>query len=435
MALEDKPVKITNEVKIRIWGDQSIDSVSKSITDIIAAKASTTEIIEAILSGSLSLGASDIHLEPEKNSTKIRFRLDGLLNDIGSIESSEYAYVVSRIKLLGGLKLNISEAAQDGRFTIFSDDDRTIEVRVSINPSENGETIVLRVLDPKTISLSLDKVGFSKEDEEVVIKTLKRPNGMILVTGPTGSGKTTTLYAFLQAVQNSEVKVITIEDPIEYHLEGIQQTQVDAKVGYDFGNGLRSLLRQDPDIILVGEIRDLETADIAMNASLTGHLVFSTLHTNSAAGAIPRLIDLGVKPQIISPALNIIIAQRLVRRLCDNCKERYTPEGEAKKKLEDFISSLPPRIDRSRYADIALYRPKGCPECRKGYKGRIGIFELLEITKDFEILIHKETAAVELERAAIEKGFISLQQDGILKSLSGITDLDEVERITGPIEW
>ncbi len=435
MALEDKPVKITSEVKVRIWSDQTIDSVSKAIADLLATQASTTELIEAILSGSLSLDASDVHFEPEKEEVKIRFRLDGILNDLGTIGLSEYSYIVSRTKLLGGLKLNISEAAQDGRFTILADDGRVIEVRVSLNPSEYGETIVLRVLDPKTISLDLSKVGFSKEDEDLVTKNLKRPNGMILVTGPTGSGKTTTLYAFLQSVSNSEVKVITIEDPIEYHLAGIQQTQVDEKVGYDFKNGLRSLLRQDPDILLIGEIRDLETAEIAMNASLTGHIVFSTLHTNSAAGAIPRLIDLGVKPQIIGPSLNMIIAQRLVRRLCDKCKEKYVPEGEIKEKFESFIASLPSRIDRSGYSEIYLYRPKGCPECRKGYKGRIGIFELLEINKDFEILIHKETSTVELERAVSEKGFVTMQQDGLLKILAGTTDLDEVERITGPIEW
>ena len=408
--------------------------VIKKISSVIGAKASTTDILESILSGALAAGVSDIHFEPERESIRLRFRIDGVLKDISAVPAADYKYIVSRLKLVGGIKMNITEMAQDGRFTIVSETDR-IEVRLSLNPSEYGETIVMRVLDPKNISLELKDLGLRADDEAIVLKSLKKPNGMTLVTGPTGSGKTTALYAFLKSVRSPEIKMITIEDPIEYHLDGVQQTQVDVAAGYDFGNGLRSILRQDPDVILVGEIRDLDTAEIAVHASLTGHLVFSTLHTNSAAGAIPRLIDIGVKPQVIGPALNIVIAERLVRRLCGHCKKPVSISPEMTEKIDGFIKDLPEKIDKAPYGDIKLFEPVGCPLCNGGYKGRVGIFEVLDIDDDFKTLIHEEASETDIIKFAVQSGFVTLQRDGILKAITGLTDLAEVERATGPIEW
>ncbi|MDD4930793.1 MAG: GspE/PulE family protein [Candidatus Colwellbacteria bacterium] len=433
MPGEDKP-RISNEIEIGLSDVTDVVSMSHKIGLLIGSKAKTTELIEVILSGALSLGVSDVHFEPTREGVKVRFRSDGVLKDAGMMPVADYKFVISRFKLVGGIKMNINEVAQDGRFTLVLSD-RKIEVRISLNPSEYGETAVLRILDPKSISLDFEDIGFRSDDRFIVEKSLKQPNGMVLLTGPTGSGKTTTLYAFLRSVRSPEIKIITIEDPIEYHLDGIQQTQVDDAAGYTFSNGLRSLLRQDPDVILVGEIRDLETAEIAIHASLTGHIVFSTLHTNSASGAIPRLIDIGVKPQVIGPSLNVVIAERLVRRLCDHCKRPVSLSSELSEKIKNFISSLPKKVDRSVYSEVKIFEPVGCPECSNGYKGRIGIFEVLEIDNDFEMLIHDEASEAEMEKYALGHGFITLKQDGILKAIVGMTDFAEVERATGPIEW
>jgi len=265
---------------------------------------------------------------------------------------------------------------------------------------------------------------------------LKKPNGLILNTGPTGSRKTTTLYTFLKFVKNSEIKVITVEDPIEYHLEGIEQTQVDEKSGYTFANGLKSMMRQDPDIILVGEIRDQETAEIGIQAALTGHLVFSTVHANSAAGAIPRLIDLNVKAVSIGPALNLIIGQRLVRRLCKECKVPKKIDEELKNKINKFLEKLPQRINKKNYENIQIFDPKGCVACNNtGYKGRVAVYELLESGPEVEELIIKQTGETALHNFAVGRGMTTMQQDGVLKIISGITTFTEVEAVTGEIEW
>lgn len=398
-------------------------------------KRSITELLETVIAGSLSSRASDIHFEAEANGVKLRLRLDGVLHDIFILDVKEYNFLLSRIKLLSGLKLNIRTEAQDGRFTIGAGE-KEIEIRTSVIPSEYGETVVMRVLDPEMIRLALTDLGLRSDDLEISRRELAKPNGMILNTGPTGSGKTTTLYAFLRTVQNPGIKIITIEDPIEYHLDGIEQTQVDPEAGYSFSNGLRSILRQDPDVILVGEVRDLETAEIAMHAALTGHLVFSTLHTNDAAGAIPRLIDLGAKPTIISPALNLIIAQRLVRRLCEACRKPVNMNADMQKKVARFMANLPARVDKKAYETPHLYEASGCDKCDGiGYRGRIGIFEFLEVDKEIEELIHKEATEVAIKEVVDRRGMVTMQEDGILKALAGITDLKEVERITGPLEW
>ncbi len=296
--------------------------------------------------------------------------------------------------------------------------------------------MVLRLLDPDAIHVSLNQLGLREDDLLMVGRELKMPNGLILNTGPTGSGKTTTLYAFLQSIANPEVKIITIEDPIEYRVEGIEQTQVDPEAGYNFVDGLRSIMRQDPDIILVGEIRDRDTADIALQASLTGHLVFSTLHANDAVGAVPRLVDLGVKPTTIGSAVSLVIAQRLVRRLCSECKKAINSDRELKSKIENFLNKLPGKIDKAPYAKFTVYEPVGCVKCNNfGYKGRVGIFEFMESQTGFEEAILKDASRVTLKELARKQGMVPMQEDGIVKVLEGATTFNEVESATGPIEW
>jgi type IV pilus assembly protein PilB len=412
-----------------------LEHIGSQIKQLEKSSADTTGILDFILGSAITIGASDIHFEPTKEDLLIRFRIDGLLYKVCSLEKQSYMLVLNRLKLVSGLKLNISDAAQDGRFTttIKQED---IEIRTSVIPSEYGETVVMRVLDPKTISLSLSDLGLRSDDMEIINKELKRPNGTILVTGPTGSGKTTSLYAFLKTVENSRLKIITIEDPIEYHLNGIEQTQVDSDSGYTFASGLRSILRQDPDIILVGEIRDLETAEIGMNAALTGHLVFSTLHTNNAVGAVPRLVDLGVNTSIIGPAINLIISQRLIRKLCNECKMEITLEEAVINKIKAFIEGLPEKTKLS-YSGRALkfYEAKGCAKCHEGFNGRMGIFEFLKCGDEIEALIANESTEESIKKLGIAQGMVEMQGDGVLKVVSGFTTLNEVERITGPIDW
>ncbi|MBI2594671.1 MAG: type II/IV secretion system protein [Candidatus Colwellbacteria bacterium] len=395
---------------------------------------STTDILKIIFSGALVLGVSDIHLEHvTRDRGLLRFRVDGILRDIGRFSPKLIASIVSRLKLLSELKLNITDAPQDGRFTIQTESG-PIEARTSIVPAQFGEAAVLRILNPKVIAMELSDLGLRADDEEIVRKELKRPNGMILVTGPTGAGKTTTIYAFLKQIRTAAQKIITIEDPIEYHLEGIEQTQTEPRSGYTFATGLRSILRQDPDIILVGEIRDLETAQAAIHAALTGHLVFSTLHTNNAAGAIPRLIDLGVKPLVIGPALALVIAERLVRRLCLNCRREVIPDKTLKENLEKFLQRLPKKVSRAKI-EVRLFEAVGCKECSDGYKAQIGLFEVLEMGAHLDALIKKGAVEEEITEEAKSAGMISMQEDGLIKAINGVTTLQEVERATGPIEW
>jgi len=432
--------EITGKVEI---SSEKIKELSKKITDLDKFKVllqdfkepQISKILELILSGAMVSRASDIHFEPSNLKTKLRLRIDGLLYDLYDLPATFYLALVSRIKLLSKLKLNIRNQPQDGRFTIGLEEN-DIEIRTSIIPSEFGETIVLRILNPALTKVDFEKLGLRKDDAEIAEKELKRPNGMILNTGPTGSGKTTTLYGFLRKIYDPEIKIITIEDPIEYHLDGIEQTQVNPKAGYDFSNGLRSILRQDPDVILVGEIRDLETAQIAMQAALTGHLVFSTLHTNEAAGAIPRLIDLGVQPSTIAPAINLIIAQRLVRKLCPVCKKAAKIDEKTAKNIKEFVSKLPERVDKKLLEDFKIFEPVGCQQCNGlGYKERIGIFELFLTTPDVMETISEKITELEIKRLTEKQGMVSMQQDGIIKTLLGLTTFEEVEKTTGPLNF
>ena len=414
----------------------SAAAVKEEIENFDFKKFSTGQIVEIVLAGALANRASDVHFEPSRKMVKLRYRIDGDLQDVtDDLKIPIYNHLVSRIKLLSNLKLNVRDEAQDGRFTIGLGE-KEIELRVAVAPSEFGEVIVMRVLDPDAINLSLNDLGLRNDDLAIVEKELKRPNGMILNTGPTGSGKTTTLYAFLKQASAPEVKIITIEDPIEYHLSGIEQTQVDPEANYTFANGLRSLMRQDPDVMLIGEIRDKETAEIAIQAALTGHLVFSTVHANQASGAIPRLVDLGVKVNSIGPALNLIIAQRLVKRLCKECKVAVKPEKELLDNFKKFLKSLPERVEKASYEKISMFKPKGCPVCRNsGYRGRVGVYELLRVSKEMEALMNKGAGEIEIQEFALKQGIVTMQQDGILKVVSGLATFEELEKVTGAIEW
>ena len=394
------------------------------------ARGTITDLLELIIAGALATDASDIHLEPQANNVRLRYRIDGILQDVAITSHESFRYLLSRIKLISEIKLNVKESAQDGRFTIKAPNEE-IEVRVSTLPGPDGENVVLRILNPKAIGLTLADLGMQPWAQEQIEVELKKPNGMIITTGPTGSGKTTTLYAFIKKVHEPGIKIITLEDPIEYHITGIEQTQVEPDRGYDFAAGLRAILRQDPDVILVGEIRDKETAETAMHASLTGHLVFSTIHTNNAAGTIPRLVDMEVKPSIIAPAINVAMAQRLVRRLC-GCKKTASATPEELGAIKKEIDSLPENIERPKLDAVETARPAGCEKCHGlGYKGRIGVYEMIRIDDEIEKLIAKSPSEADLKEAAIKQGQITMRQDAILKILAGITDLAEVERVVG----
>lgn len=410
---------------------RDIGEIQKQIEKTFQGK--TTEALELIIAGALAVDASDIHLEPEKTGTRLRYRFDGVLYTISSLPPQPYKLLLSRIKLVSDLKLNVHDRAQDGRFTIkIAEGD--IEVRVSMLPGPDGENVVMRILNPKSILISFEELGMQPWIAEKMLTELNKPNGMILTTGPTGSGKTTTLYAFLKKIHTPEVKIITIEDPIEYHISGLEQTQVEPEKGYSFANGLRSIVRQDPDIILVGEIRDFETAETAMHAALTGHLVFSTLHTNDAAGTIPRLLDLGVKPAIIAPAINVSMAQRLLRRLCMSCRIEGFSTPQDRNIIEKELKLFPPSIKiPAPSAWKAYHAPNdGCRECNHaGYKGRLGVFEIILINAEIEQLILKEPSEFEIKKEAARQGQITMRQDGILKTLAGITDFAELERVIG----
>jgi len=402
------------------------------------SKMSTTEIIEIILAGALKTEASDVHFEVKEKEIRLRFRIDGILQDVTTIPTKLYHNILSRIKVLSELKINVHDTPQDGRFSIVIDN-QEIEIRTSIIPSAYGENIVLRILNPNTIGLELKDLGLEKYALDIISKQLKKPHGMIVNTGPTGSGKTTTLYAFVKQVDSPEIKIITLENPIEYHLQGIEQTQIKPDKEYTFASGLRAILRQDPDVILLGEIRDNETAETAIHAALTGHLVFTTLHTNDAAGAIPRLIDMKVNAKLIPSALNLVIAQRLVRRVCENCAEEYKPKPEEIKRLKQALKTVPDQV-RKNYPktdkDLTLLKAgKGCKKCNfTGYKGRIAVIELFVVNKKMEKIIIQAPSITEIKQAAVDQGMITIKQDAAFKILNKITTLAEVERILGLLE-
>ena len=396
----------------------------------------TTEIINIVMAGAVKMDASDIHFEPQESEVRLRYRIDGVLQDIGNFPSDIYRFILSRIKMMGKMKLNVRDIAQDGSFSIKMEQGE-IDIRVNIIPGNYGENIVMRLLNQADVLLDITELGLQGLAFEQVQEQIAKPNGMILTTGPTGSGKTTTLYSMVNKLNTADVKIITIEDPIEYKIKGISQTQVSKGRAYTFAEGLRAIVRQDPDVILVGEIRDEETADIAINSALTGHLVLSTLHSNSAAASIPRLIELGIKPTLIPPAINAFVAQRLVRKLCPHCRKVYEPAQETISTIKKALAIISPKAKVEIPKDVSkLYKPIGCPKCHNsGYKGRIGIFEVLTINSQIEKLIVAMASEREIAQAALEGGMITMTQDAILKVLQGMTSMEEVWRVIGEAEF
>jgi general secretion pathway protein E len=366
--------------------------------------------------------ASDIHVEPYQTDVKVRYRIDGILHDVLTLPKRVHSAVVSRIKVMASLNIAEKRLPQDGRIGIKLGD-HSVDLRISVVPTVNGERVVMRILDKSSVLYGLEELGFYPDDLARIERLIKQEHGIILVTGPTGSGKTTSLYSMLSRINSPDKNILTIEDPIEYQLKGIGQIPVNTKVGLTFASGLRSIVRQDPDVILVGEIRDLETAEIAIQAALTGHLVFSTLHTNDSASAVTRLIDMGIEPFLVTSSVNAILAQRLVRKICPSCKQEYFPEDESL--LEIGLSK--DMLDRDGY----LHRGAGCSECiGTGYKGRTGIYEILFMSDAIRSTILKSSDSNVIKNVAVGEGLHTLRQDGARKVEDGITTIEEVLRVT-----
>jgi general secretion pathway protein E len=414
--------------------EQVIQGLHEEDTDLIISEIEETgdllddtsdapiiKLVNLMLSQAVKDRASDIHIEPAQNRLKIRYRVDGVLYDMLSPPKHIQSALVSRIKIMA--KMNIAEKRlpQDGRIEVKIGD-KNIDIRVSTIPIAFGERVVLRLLDKTSILLQVSDLGMPRERLKEFDALIRSPYGIILVTGPTGSGKTTTLYAALSTINTTDVNIITIEDPIEYQLEGVGQIQVNPKIDLTFANGLRSIVRQDPDVILVGEVRDLETAEIAIQAALTGHLVFSTLHTNDSASAVTRLIDMGIEPFLVTSSVVAILAQRLVRTLCSACKEAYVPDEESLQNIGIAVDMI---------SGKTIYRGVGCPSCLKtGYRGRTGIFEMMMLTDTVKNLILRTSDANAIKRSGVEQGMVSLRQDGAAKVLAGVTTIEEVFRVT-----
>ncbi|MGB9726506.1 MAG: GspE/PulE family protein [Minisyncoccia bacterium] len=417
-----------------VTNEKSIDFQNLHEALLNIKKEEVTLLVNTIFKSAVEADASDVHIEPQENSALIRFRVDGVLYEVAEIDKEKYIKIAFRLKLISGIKINLENIAQNGRFSI-QNKDILFDVRASSLPSPNGEFFVFRILNPLRAAFGLSDLGLINKELEIFNSYLSSPNGMILITGPTGSGKTTTLYALLKKKYSPGIKIITIEDPIEYKLVGINQTQVTKN--YDFATGLKSILRQDPDVILIGEIRDKDTAKTALQAALTGHLVFSTLHANEASGTIARLKELGAEPKLIADAVKLIVAQRLARRLCPYCKEKYIPSNEEKEKLLEAFSILSPKSGVKIPTDIPyLYKAKGCEKCHYlGYKGQIGFFEILPITSRIISKIEKEATQDEIRKTAIDEGMIPLFHEGLLKVIEGITSLDELKRVAGDIDY
>jgi type IV pilus assembly protein PilB len=388
-----------------------------------------TEVIETILGAALKNDASDIHFEPEKDTYNLRFRLDGVLHTFAELPKTVQKTIESRLKIISGLKINVDNTPQDGRFT-FQAGGREIDVRVSMLPSNYGYSIVMRLLGTGSVALNLTQLGFTGLAKERIETAITKPQGMILTTGPTGSGKTTTLYTFLDHLKDGESKIITLEDPIEYKLPGISQTQIDPRSGYTFAAGLKSILRQDPDVVMVGEIRDPETAEIAVQAALTGHLVLSTLHTNDAAGAIPRLMEMNIKGFLLADSLSVVIGQRLVRRLCPYCKVEDNLDNQQQNAVMQALSTLPTTANVKLPSRLQFFTSRGCAKCNHlGYKGRIGVYEVITVTTGLRnLLSDRYPSIMQVRDVAIQEGMLTMFQDGVLKALDGLTDVKEIMR-------
>jgi len=411
---------------------KEITGEEKRGAEAVMKEAPVAKIVEVILRNAIEGAASDIHIEPLEDKVRVRYRQDGVLHNSLILPKKIGPAVVSRIKILSNLKIDEKRKPQDGRFRII-ESGRQIDLRVSSLPVSMGEKIVMRVLDKEKGLLDLENLGVTGRNYRIIKESIFEPYGMVLITGPTGSGKSTTLYAVLKILNKEGVNIITLEDPVEYAIEGINQSQVKPEIGYTFATGLRSILRQDPDIIMVGEIRDKETAELAVHAALTGHVVLSTLHTNDSIGAIPRLIDMGVEPFLIASSLRAVAAQRLVRKICEFCKEEVKITEAIKETIERNLSSVPEdqKKDINLSGEIKVYKGKGCPKCGgTGMKGRVGIFEVFYVDDEIINLLSGKMEEDVLRKTAQNQGMTTMKQDGILKALKGITTLEEIERVT-----
>jgi type IV pilus assembly protein PilB len=423
------------ETELKVEKQSETTPVKQDEFEKIVEEAPISKVVAVILRQAVEGGASDIHIEPTKEKLRVRFRLDGILHASIILPMKVHLAVVARIKILANLKIDETRLPQDGRFSIKLDG-KDIDFRVSTFPTTLGEKVVLRILDASQGVRSFSELGLDGRNLKVVEEAIKKPYGLILSTGPTGSGKTTTLYTILHLLNQEGTNIITLEDPVEYFIAGVNQSQTKPEIGYTFASGLRSILRQDPNVIMVGEIRDKETAGLATNAALTGHIVLSTLHTNDAIGVIPRMIDLGVEPFLIPPTLSVAIAQRLVRRMCPFCKEKIKPTKEVRESIFKELESLPTLIKNSlpfkiaSANDVYIFEAKGCKRCNmKGFLGRIALFEVLAMTQKLSEIVLKEPSENKILEEAKNQGMTTMKQDGILKVLSGVTSLAEVLRV------
>jgi type IV pilus assembly protein PilB len=422
---------VENSPKLEIKaGEEKLEELTQD--------APVTRAVNTILEYAAKSKASDIHIEPQEGALKVRFRVDGILQETMSLPVHIQAALVSRIKILSNLKIDEHRVPQDGRFDVAMED-HDIDVRVSISPIVHGEKVVMRLLDKSGGIIDLDSLGLRGHSYRIIEQGIKRPHGMILATGPTGSGKTTSLYAVLTKLNDPAVNIVTLEDPVEYQVKGVNQIQVNNAVGLTFASGLKSILRQDPDIVMVGEIRDSETADLAVQSALTGHTVLSTLHTNSAAGVLPRLLDMEIEPFLIASTVSVSMAQRLVRKLCPKCKEEYRASDALVEAINKTVGHLLPTNEKEARAlgypdvprkdskEMKLHKPKGCPQCNNtGYSGRIGVYEVFKITPEIERLVVNRATTLEVHKKAVSEGMITMRQDGYLKALEGITTIEEV---------
>lgn len=430
-------------MKADLSGDElkEFESKIKNLVDLEKRirEIPITDVLNIILAGGVKMGASDIHFEPQRNmKIKLRYRIDGVLQTAAEIAIEIYGTLISRIKMLSGMMINVKDIAQDGRFSINmgkneDGSNKEMDVRVSLLPGNYGETVVMRLLNQDVSSLQLQKIGLKGLAYELLVKESEKKQGMIINSGPTGSGKTSTLYSIINFINTPDKKIITIEDPVEYRLDGVVQTQIEKERGYTFEKGLRAILRQDPDVILIGEIRDEETAETAVHSALTGHLVLSSIHANTAAGVVARMVNLGIKPNLINSSSNAFVAQRLVRTLCPDCKERYRPAQETVDIIKKILSIISPKSKVEIPKEIEhLWRAKGCSKCNNiGYRGRTGIFEILVLSEGVKEKIRLRESEEEITKAALEDGMITMEQDGILKAINGETSLEEIHRVVG----
>ena len=396
--------------------------VKKELADL--DNISIINLVNALIEEAQIMRSSDIHVDPRENDLQIRLRIDGVLQDVYTFPKDIQSEIVTRIKVMAGLRTDEHQNPQDGRFRIIFENKKPIDIRVSIAPVYYGENVVLRLLSERSEDLSLKILGLNNADREKIETAIHKPYGMILATGPTGSGKTTTLYTILKSLNTKEVSIITIEDPIEYSIEGINQIQANPLTGLTFATGLRSVLRQDPDIIMVGEIRDPDTANLAVNTALTGHLMLSTLHTNDAATTLPRLLDLGLEPYLIATTVNIVIGQRLVRKICKHCKKSHNLTESEKKSLAELGSFVTNKIPE------AMWKGEGCDQCLgSGYMGRIGIYEVIVVDDSIREAMLERSSAANIKKMAISRGMTTMVEDGFNKAVEGVTTLEEVLRV------